>query len=157
MGKNSSWIDRLLAGAWPTRSSGEIPEAPGETWQYIEGALIKGRRGLNAGSSLAKLLARRHRKRSRLALPDLNPDDIEAWSRSYFARRGVWPGFSQGGIVDEAPEESWRNIDAAFEHGRRGLSTYGYKSLSDFLDKRIGKLVARPGKFWLRILNQPAA
>src|SRR5262249_41446130 len=33
-------------GRWPNHMSGPIPEAPGETWGGIHGALIDGRRGL---------------------------------------------------------------------------------------------------------------
>jgi hypothetical protein len=43
-------------GKRPRYNSGAIPEAPGETWSSIDGALRYGRRGLHSGSSLAKLL-----------------------------------------------------------------------------------------------------
>ena len=43
------------AGNWPTRDSGEIADAPGETWKGIEAALYAGRRGPPGGMTLHKL------------------------------------------------------------------------------------------------------
>ena len=45
--------------AWPTGNSGPVADAPGETWNAIDLALMRGTRGLRGGSSLADLLARR--------------------------------------------------------------------------------------------------
>ncbi len=42
-------------GVWPTQLSGEIPGTNGECWNGIDRALTRGRRGLPAGWSLAKL------------------------------------------------------------------------------------------------------
>jgi len=47
---------RQRHGAWPTRESGEIPEAPGETWQGVHNAIYKGRRGLHSGTTLGRLI-----------------------------------------------------------------------------------------------------
>src|SRR5262249_8987014 len=35
------------AGRWPTRASGPVVEAPGETWKAVEAALRRGGRGLS--------------------------------------------------------------------------------------------------------------
>jgi hypothetical protein len=43
-------------GRWPTRRSGPIAEAPGESWEAVHSALCEGLRGLPGGSSLAQLL-----------------------------------------------------------------------------------------------------
>ncbi len=43
-------------GKWPSAHSGPIMEAPGETWMKIHRALVAGLRGLQSGSSLARLL-----------------------------------------------------------------------------------------------------
>jgi hypothetical protein len=43
-------------GKRPTRHSGPISEAPGESWQAVHLALYKGRRGLPGGITLAGLL-----------------------------------------------------------------------------------------------------
>lgn len=46
---------RQRNGHWPTRSSGAILEAPGETWSAVDAALQAGSRGLPGGLSLARL------------------------------------------------------------------------------------------------------
>jgi hypothetical protein len=65
-----AWADAHHArtGQWPTARSGPVPEAPGEVWDTIDGALHEGSRGLSGGDSLARLLARhRDRRRARVA------------------------------------------------------------------------------------------
>jgi hypothetical protein len=54
------WADAYhrRTGAWPTRRSGPILEAPGETWSCVNDALRIGRRGLPGGSSLLRLYAK---------------------------------------------------------------------------------------------------
>jgi len=44
-------------GRPPTKASGRVMEAPLETWQAIDHCLRSGGRGLNGGSSLARILA----------------------------------------------------------------------------------------------------
>src|SRR5205085_3010793 len=39
------------SGRWPNSQSGSIPEAPGETWRRVDGALRNGARGHRGGSS----------------------------------------------------------------------------------------------------------
>ena len=43
-------------GQWPNRDAGRIIEAPGETWNGIRLALLRGSRGLPGGSTLARLI-----------------------------------------------------------------------------------------------------
>jgi hypothetical protein len=47
-------------GRWPTALTGPIPEASGESWNAIDKALMRGRRGLPGGLTLAQLLRERH-------------------------------------------------------------------------------------------------
>jgi hypothetical protein len=54
---------RERTGAWPGERAGPIPEATGETWKAVDVALKQGLRGLPGGSSLAKLLLKKLRKR----------------------------------------------------------------------------------------------
>jgi hypothetical protein len=58
-----AWADAHhgRAGRWPHCYSGLVLEAPGESWDRINGALREGHRGLPGGDSLARLLARRGR------------------------------------------------------------------------------------------------
>jgi hypothetical protein len=51
-----AWAHRQRHGAWPTRESGPIPEAPGETWQGVHNAIYKGTRGLRRGTTLGRVL-----------------------------------------------------------------------------------------------------
>jgi hypothetical protein len=52
-------------GSWPTKDSGPIDSAPGETWNGVHIALRRGRRSLPGGSSLARLLDKHRKKRIR--------------------------------------------------------------------------------------------
>jgi hypothetical protein len=55
------WADAHHArtGRWPGRTSGAVPDAPGENWSAINGALWVGNRGLPGGETLPQFL-RRH-------------------------------------------------------------------------------------------------
>ena len=62
------WADlhRRKTGRWPNKESGRILGTKGEIWENVQSALRIGLRGLDGGSSLAKLLAeKRSRIRSR--------------------------------------------------------------------------------------------
>jgi hypothetical protein len=68
-----AWADGYheRTGRWPSRRSGAILEAQGETWLAVEAALAGGWRGLPGGSSLAKLLdAHGRRGTRRTTAPD---------------------------------------------------------------------------------------
>lgn len=47
---------RHRTGSWPTRKSGPIEEAPGETWSIVNSALQRGHRGLPGKSLLSQVL-----------------------------------------------------------------------------------------------------
>src|SRR5262249_13750372 len=53
------WADKHFrrTGSWPTRKSGPMLEAPGETWAKVGDALVQGVRGLPGGNSLLRLFA----------------------------------------------------------------------------------------------------
>jgi hypothetical protein len=54
------WADRHKerTGRWPTRRSGPVLDAEGETWAALSHALYQGFRGLPAGDNLFRLLQR---------------------------------------------------------------------------------------------------
>lgn len=54
-----AWAEahRRATGRWPTRNSGPIADAPGETWSAVYYALWEGGRGLPGGSTLARFLS----------------------------------------------------------------------------------------------------
>jgi hypothetical protein len=131
------WSDcyHRRTGHWPTSESGPIPEAPGETWRGVDVALRVGIRGLPAGSSLARLLAKHRGYRNPLQLPRLTLGRILTWADAHHRRTGAWPTIKSGPILD-APGETWLGVNSALEVGRRRLK--GGSSLAQLLAKRRG-------------------
>jgi hypothetical protein len=132
-----AWADAYHAthGRWPTRLSGPVTKAPvpGENWESIDWALRRAGRGLTPSSSLARLLARHRGARNLQSLPRLSLARVLAWADVYHAANGRWPT-SASGPVAEVPGETWRFINAALYHGRRGLP--GKRTLSQLLAGR---------------------
>jgi hypothetical protein len=108
-------------GDWPTRDSGAIPEAPGESWNAVDRALASGLRGLAGGSSLASLLAEQRGVRNIRALAGLSVGRIVQWAEAYRRRTGNWPRRNCGPIP-EAAGDTWASIDQALQRGWRGLT-----------------------------------
>jgi len=113
-----AWADahHEAHGCWPTRRSGPVPTAPGETWEEIATALVRGERGLRRGTSLARLLAT-HRGVKRLPL---NLTTIQAWANDHRQATGSWPRIHSGAVAG-APPENWSAINEALKMGHRGL------------------------------------
>jgi hypothetical protein len=122
-------------GNWPINVSGEIPEAPGDTWEKVNNALRRGDRGLEGGSSLAKLLAHHRGRRNAHRPPDLTIPQILAWADAFHAQSGQWPRASAGAIP-ESPGETWLSVENALKNGKRGLS--GRSSLTVLLTQERG-------------------
>ena len=116
------WADahHNRTGKWPTRTSGPIKGAPGETWRTVDDALFKGQRGIKGGSSVARLLAKRRGHRNPKGLPKLTIPQILRWADAHYRRTGRWPGQASGPVVG-APGERWRNIENSLNRGQRGL------------------------------------
>jgi hypothetical protein len=102
------WADAHYArtGEWPTADDGFITEAPREKWTNINAALRLGLRGLEPGSSLARLLKHHRGVRNRKDLPPFTEAEILAWADAHHARMGAWPTSDAGAILD-APGETW--------------------------------------------------
>jgi hypothetical protein len=126
-----------LTGKWPNRNSGPIPEAPGETWAFVDAALHNGSRGLKGGSSLAKLLAARRGIRNRMNLPKLRAQEIKVWIKAYKERHNRRPTHLSGPIP-EAPGETFAGVHAALSRGYRGCA--GGSSLFRFQEKHFGEV-----------------
>src|SRR5207237_1191589 len=109
------------SGAWPMCTSGTIAESGGETWRGVDKAMRNGRRTLPGGFSLAQLLADQRAARNHLALPRLTVKQLLLWADAHRRRTGKWP-HARMGAIPEAPDESWKNINAALRDGRRGLA-----------------------------------
>jgi hypothetical protein len=128
-----AWLLRI--GAWPTLTSGPIPEALGDTWRRVDRALRGGYRGMPGGSSLARLLDERRGVRNLSNLPPLTEAVILAWADAYHERHGGWPN-AESGPVAGTRGETWHAVDAALGLGVRGLP--GGSSLARLLEGRRG-------------------
>ena len=116
------WADAYYArfGAWPSLSSGQIPEAQNETWHKIDSALRQGCRGLPAGTSLAIFLESHRGRRNYQEPPSLSEEQILAWADVHLLRHGRYPVKSSRKI-EGVPGESWKAVDTALRTGSRGL------------------------------------
>ena len=116
------WADDHFkrTGDWPGQKSGEIPDSHGETWNGMNYALGKRRRGLPGGSSLADLLHRHRAVRNMQNTPPLNERTIIKWAREVVRRTGSCPSCSSNPVLG-VPGENWNAIDAALRKGLRGL------------------------------------
>jgi hypothetical protein len=123
-------VERILAWAdahhaatsrWPTAwSSGQVRDAPGESWPILDNSLRVGRRGLAGGTTLAQLLAEHRRAPNIYTEPPLTTEQIRAWAEAHRAATGRWPS-SLSGPVLHAEGERWGSIDTALRMGYRGL------------------------------------
>ena len=126
---------------WPTKDSGPVHDAAGETWSGIDSALNVGSRGLLGGDSLARLLVRRRGARNRTNSPEHSAQQILAWADAHHTRTGHWPNHRSGQIA-EVPTETWAGINSAMRRGIRGLQ--GCVSLYQFLKEHRQIPGARP-------------
>jgi hypothetical protein len=126
---------RRRTGQWPTRASGPIAGAAGETWSGVGSALATGCRGLPGGLTLAGLLAGPQPAPRGANLPRLSVPQVLAWADAHHARTGAWPG-ARSGAVAGAPGETWRGVDHALRKQQRGLR--GGVTLVQLLAERRG-------------------
>jgi hypothetical protein len=123
-------------GGWPVvNKSGDIPEAPGETWAIVQHALVEGKRGLPGGDSLPRLLARHFGVRNKADLPQLSVEEIVKWAKAHRRRHGSWPKLTSG-PAEGSPGLSWKTIDTALRQHLRGLK--GRSSLAQVLAQHCG-------------------
>jgi hypothetical protein len=136
------WADAHFerTGKWPRQYSGLILEAPGDTWQRVQTALLKGRRGLPGGETLAYFLATRKKLRNKVTLPKLTERQILEWAQSFHDRHGYWPT-RKAGLIPKSHGETWSAIDNGLKHGGRGLP--GGKTLSQLIRNKNGIRVSR--------------
>jgi len=132
-----AWADLWHArtGHWPCQRSGVIPDSLGETWARVDNALLLGLRGLQGGSSLARLLQAWRGVRNIGQLPPLTAKQIVGWARAHRQRTGAWPNARSGRVVG-SNGENWGSINNLLRDGGRGFP--GGSSLSSFLAKHCG-------------------
>jgi hypothetical protein len=117
------WADAHYkrTGRWPHTRSGPVAAAPGQTWQAVNRALVRGSRGLPGGSSLALLLGEMRGRRNQAQAPPLDARQILRWADAHFRRTGRWPGATAGPVAD-ARGETWGAVASALYAGNRGLA-----------------------------------
>jgi hypothetical protein len=120
---------------WPTLHSGLIGEDGGDKWRDVDNALRMGLRGFTRGSSLAQLLSEERGVRNRAELPPLIKEQILNWADSHKVRTGKWPNQTSG-PVNDAPGETWSNIQQALNRGLRSLP--GGSSVAQLLAEERG-------------------
>lgn len=119
---------------WPTRESGAVREAPGETWSRIDKALKQGKRGLPGRCSLATFLSVHRGVRNSKAVPPLRLKTILNWVNDHVRRHGKYP-HRDSGLIPNSGGETWSAVSSALTVGRRGLS--GGSSLAKVVQQRV--------------------
>jgi hypothetical protein len=117
-------------GLWPTVDSGTVTGARTETWRNINAALHAGRRGLEKGQSLHKLIETIRGPGRKFVRPRLTKAQILQWADAHRRKTGQWPKWNDG-RVSSSCDETWEAVDGALRHGVRGLE--GGSSLPRFL------------------------
>jgi hypothetical protein len=132
-----AWADAWHArtGRWPNQYSGVIPDTLGEIWARVDNALLQGLRGLQGGSSIARLLQAWRGVRNIGCLPRLAAKQVVAWARAHHERTGRWPNAHSGRVVG-SNGENWGSINNLLRQGGRGFP--GGSSLSRFLARHCG-------------------
>lgn len=132
-----SWADEFheRRGRWPDRTDGPVEGTLDLTWRRIDSALKLGNRGLRPGSSLAKLLLARRKRRHKGYPPVLTEAQILDWVDAHHRRTGNWPIYSSGRIP-AVRGETWSAVDHSLRIGRRGMP--GGSSLARLLESRRG-------------------
>jgi hypothetical protein len=116
--------------------SGRVRDNPNEKWFNIGQALRLGMRGLEGGSSMAKVLAKERGARNVRVLPPLSERRILAWVDGHYPRTGAWPNENSGPVADAPAGEIWATINAALSQGLRGLT--GGSSLAVLIAAKRG-------------------
>jgi len=112
-----------------------MPEAPGESWGVIQRALQAGKRGLPSHLTLPKLIARHRKTRNVGELPVLSIERVLRLVDAHRRRTGTWPR-PESGLIPGSRGQTWRGINSALRHGRRGLPA-GY-TLPRFIAEHRG-------------------
>ena len=118
-----SWADTFHTsnGQWPTRYSGPVGVALGETWRSIDVAIRYGCRGVPGGWTLARLLSQKRTKKDLARRPRLTDKQILKWADVHRKVTGMWPS-ARSGAVSGAAGENWASIQQCLRLGFRGLN-----------------------------------
>jgi hypothetical protein len=117
-----AWADahHAATGLWPKQHTGPIPQAPGETWSKVAGALSSGSRGFPGGTTLKRFLMEHRGSQVEARIPRLSLAGILCWADAYLETHGVWPT-AQSGPIDQVPGLTWNTVDLLLRRGGHGL------------------------------------
>jgi hypothetical protein len=124
-------IEKAKKGKWPNIASGPIDSCPGESWEGVHNALVRGTRGLPGGMTLSKLWADHRGARIHLYRPPLSEEQIAQWLKLHKDVNGKWPSRHSGPIPNSGGE-TWCGVMMALRKGGRGLKRrFSLKKLID--------------------------
>ncbi len=131
IGQILEWADAHHArkGKWPNVDAGPVHDNRNEKWRNIDLMLRLGRRGLPAGSSLARLLIEKRGAHFTNCQPPLTETQILDLADDYKRRTGDWPSLNS--------DEKWSAIDGALRVSLRSLP--GGSSLACLLQEHRGR------------------
>lgn len=128
---------REIHGAWPTtRDPRPVPKKAWESWVRYDRDLRMGLRGLPAGGSLPRLLAKHRGYRNIHGRSELTEEIILTDADAFHEIHGGWPTTKDTRAVPGKPHETWDGYNAALSSGSRGLSSGS--SIARLLAKRRG-------------------
>ncbi|MFQ5462431.1 MAG: hypothetical protein ACE5E5_07360 [Phycisphaerae bacterium] len=132
------WADQHHArtGQWPSVRSGKIPNADGDTWVAVQGALQNGIRGLPKGLTLPQVLGKYRNVPNPKKPQRLTLKQILQWADRHHKRTGQWPKARSGGAIPGVNWIDWAGVNRALYLGIRGLP--GGSSLPRLLEQRRG-------------------
>ena len=109
-------------GEWPQRNSGPVADCPGDWWNLIDTALVKGHRGLPGGESLAELINESRTVLQRANVMELTEEQVLSWADDWHARTGAWPDRKSTEVAATNTNMTWATINAALLYGSHGLT-----------------------------------
>lgn len=111
-----------IYGRIPTAHSKEpVPGHPKETWMGLNRALHIGGRGLQAGSSLAKIFKPLREAHGPFPHAPITVEEIRSAGREFHRLHGRWPRAASQESVPGLPDDSWNALNYALNRGLRGL------------------------------------
>ncbi len=111
-----------IYGRIPTAHSKEsVSGHPKETWMGLNRALHIGGRGLQAGSSLAKIFKPLREAHGPFPHSPLTVDEIGRAGCEFHRQYGRWPRSTSQEPAPGLPDDSWNALNYALNRGLRGL------------------------------------
>lgn len=138
----TSW--NLRTDGWPKADSGKIPDSGGESWDGVNWALRKGRRGLPGGSSLKEFLRGRFgatiKRRSSLSRTssisssDEHVQEVKRKMRDWHGRTGSWP--SRKSTTIKGNNTNWHLVTKSLLRRKTSLPQVREELIAEMKEQR---------------------